>query len=267
MAPQRDLTTEEAKFRNLPGSDTFKNTHVWYRDSLHRDWAVVFLLRESLKAFVDTILISSHRDMKTEFAALEKFFALRSANAALPMPPMPKTDQRLMSLNYEHLKIACGFEMVLKALLLRRDYILHKVENDGPYTHLAQKQKTQPVLKDELLAVDTFRFDGKTNYLPGLTKQSLGFESLLKRRGYKTALGLDADVLDIINEYRELRNQIHLPGDIIETPKLHAYPNGGKTFILEFINTVIVEHSNQLVQKHAFNWPLLAYFGNGDVSL
>jgi hypothetical protein len=258
MAPQSDLTTEEAKSRNLPGSDTFKNTHIWYHDSLHRDWGVVFLLRESLKAFVDTILISHHQEMKTEDVALQEFVTSGRFNTTQPLPPAPKTHKYFESLNYEHLKIACGFEMALKAMLLQHDYVLHKVEDIGAYKVLSQKQKKQPILKTEILAINNFRFNGHINYLPGISKQSLGFASLLEQGHYRTALGLNDEVLDIINEFRDLRNQIHLPGDILDTPKLRSHPKGKRNFILEFINTVIIENSNQLVQKHEFNWRLLA---------
>lgn len=118
---------------------------------------------------------------------------------------------------------------------------------------MAKEQETRPISKTELFAIRSYHFDGKKNYLPGLKEASLRFSKLTDEPDYRKSLSLPDDQLDIIRDYRLLRNQIHLPGDIIESPSIQAYPGPIVDFIVNFINAEIVAFSNTLIARHKLN--------------
>jgi hypothetical protein len=71
--------------------------------------------------------------------------------------------------------------------------------------------------------------------------------------------------LDIVGDYRNLRNQIHLPGDPVEAPHINKYMGDSLMRILvQFINEEIVEYNNKLIDKWELNTasklPPLTYF-------
>lgn len=255
-----DLSTEEAKNRQLPGSDTFRHAHILYLDDFHRDWSVIALNREAYKAFSDTILIQNRAELMVEHEDVKEYIKQGGFNSDLPLPWSEAGMRRMEYRNYENLKIASGFELHLKTKLISQDYVVHCIDgNDSKYQSLAKEQKKRPIKKAELFSIDNFRFNGDENYLPGLTSKSIGFEQLTNRDGYSNVIGLPVETMEIIKDYRELRNQIHLPVGTIETPGLQNLR--GKDIlevILDFVNVNIVDWSNSLIVNHKFTFPLLA---------
>jgi hypothetical protein len=67
---------------------------------------------------------------------------------------------------------------------------------------------------------------------------------------YRRALELPDEVLNVIDDYRALRNQIHLPGDIVEAPHIQALEVPIAEFLVGFVNVELVAWSNQLVERH-----------------
>ncbi|MBI2910396.1 MAG: hypothetical protein HYX92_22350 [Chloroflexi bacterium] len=257
-----DLSTEDAKSRRLPGSDVFRYSHVFYLNEFHRDWGVVALNREAYKAFSDTILVRHRAELKVQQHAVREWVRQRDFGSNLPFPESSAWFSQLEYMNYEYLKVACGFELHLKARLLSRDYLIHSVNNaDGRYRTLARAQRERPVKTAELFSIDGFRFNGKENYLPGLKPTSVQFSSLTDKDDYIVALGLPAETVAVIRDYRNLRNQIHLPGDVIETPGLNKFQhNPISEFLIDFINSEIVSWSNQIIVDRKFTYPLLRNF-------
>jgi len=242
------LTMEEAKRQNLPGSDTFRFSHILYHDERNRDASVVDLNTEALKAFSDTLLISQRNELAFEAAAMEAYLKRGGLLSGDPCPPIGAATQRYMHyFNYENFKIASGFELHLKARLIARDFVIHEIHRKEPYKSLAKKQLDQPITKQELFEIQSYLFNGRQNYLPGLTDFSLKFSWLTEKDAYNCELDLPFDKIDIIDEYRRLRNEIHLPGDVIDTPNIreHSAPD----FITEFVNSEIVDWSNRLIEK------------------
>ena len=256
------LSTEEAKSKQLPGSDVFRHSHLFYLSDSHRDWGAVALNREAYKAFSDTILVRHAAELKVEREAAKEWLKQGGFSSNLPLPWSAAGLSQLEYMNYEYLKLGCGFELHLKARLLSRDYLVHDVDDtDGRYGTLARAQKQRPVEKAELLDIDGFRFNGRENYLPGLKPTSIKFSLLTDKNEYITALGLPVETIAVIRDYRNLRNQIHLPGDVIETPglqKLQGKPIS--EFLLDFVNREIVSWSNQIIVNRKFTFPLLADF-------
>ncbi len=248
------LTEEEARKQNLPGSDCFIRTQLAYKNEINRDALIVHLNREAYKAFIDTVIIGQFPLFKRE-----------NDNMDLKAPfgrPIPTIMRRLEYVDLDNFKIAAAFELHLKACLLARDIVIHLINNKvpsfnaAPFKALRQKQNQEPVTKQELLAIEGFYYDPEHNHniLRGLTSQSLDFEKMLNEPRYRSMLGKSEDFLDIVEDYRSLRNQIHLPGDIVEAPHLAQYTGYSLIEVLErFINEEIVVYNNSLIAKWNLN--------------
>lgn len=252
---EHHITTEEAKSRQIPGSDVYRYSHLLYHAPLNRDHGVVRLNLEAMKAFSDTVAISERSKLAEEQAAVKEWLAKGGFQANLPYPWGVASAASMEYSNYEHLKIACGLELHLKARLLARNYILHEVDQKSPgYGSIATEQKKRPILKSELFAIQSYRFDGQQNYLPGIRDSSIKFSWLTDNANYRKALGLSDQQLNIIRDYRVLRNQVHFPGDIVDAESIRSYPEPIANFLTKFINTEIVDWSNALIEQYQMNF-------------
>ncbi len=255
------ITTEEARQQSLSGFDVFKYTHLLYHDDLNRDHGVVKLNVEAFKIFSDTITVSHRHAIKTEQLAAQQWTSHGGFDSGLSVPWPNAMLLSLEHANYENLKIASAFELHLKARLLARDYILHEINAKIPNCKiLADEQRDRPIKKHELITLQPYRFDGVQNYLPGLKEASVKFSLLTEKSHYRAALGLTDLQLDIIDDYRQLRNQIHFPGDFIEVPNIQAFPKPIIEFLIDFINSELVDWSNILIANHTMNRQLLVPF-------
>lgn len=245
------ITTADAKSQGLPGHDVYRYSHLVYHGDVNRDAAAVRLNLEALKAFSDTILVSQRAALAAERATVADWQGRGGMESGLPVPYAPALTASMQYINYENLKIAAGFELHLKARLLARDFIVHEIDpktkNCG---NLAKRQPERPIKKQELFAIQEYRFDGKQNYLPGLKEASLKFSLLTDEASYRAALDLTDQQLNIIRDYRRLRNQIHFPGDFVEVPSLQAHPAPIVDLIVSFINTEVIDWSNKLIADH-----------------
>ena len=253
------MTSKEAKLQLLPGHDVYKSTHSLYLNAHQRDHAVVRLNFESLKAFCDTVTVGQRHQLALERSADKVWLDAGGWNAGLELPPAHSTWAMLEYLNFEYLKIASAFEIHLKARLLSTDHVLQMIDRISPnHKVLAEEQRERPILKAELLSLSEFHFDGAKNYLPGLKGESIKFSWLTDLPKYRAALNLTNQQIDIIQDYRRLRNEIHFPGDALESPNIKAYGGPISNFLVDFINTEIIEWSNRLSAERAFTFKRLA---------
>ena len=252
------ITTEEAKKQALPGSDVYRYSHRLYQDDLHRDDGVVRLNIEANKAFSDTVILTQRHALAAERAAARQWRSQGGFEAGLPFPGGEASHAMLEYVNYEHLKIGLAFELHLKARLLARNYVLHEIETTAGYKDLAAEQKKRPILKQELFSIQPYHFDGRRNYLPGLQEASLKFSWLTDKPAYRAVLRLTAQQLDIIQDYRLLRNQVHFPGDVFNSPHIQAIAQPISEFLIAFINSELVVCSNELISKHKMDIKPLA---------
>ncbi len=253
-----DLSTADAKARNLPGHDVFRRSHLLYHDDINRNASVLYLCREALRAFSDTVMIAHRQRILAEVAEGRRYLAAGGPAAGLPPPTSPAIWAQFEWANFENLKVACGFELTLKAILIEKNFIAQEIDDRAPYKSLAIEQRQSPIERGRLMAIGGYRFDGKLNYLPGLRETSLKFFTLVQKPDYRNALALSPDDLDVIDEFRALRNQIHFPGDAIESPKLQALhlralqPNGPVSpvadFVVNFINSEVVDRVNRVAK-------------------
>jgi hypothetical protein len=244
------ISTEEAKQKKLNGSDTFHSSHIMYLDDLHRDVAAWSLNREAMKAFSESIILTQHENLQAEKEALANFF---KENTGDPFGP---TMRKLGEFkNFENFKIAAGFELHLKARLIAAGYIVHIIKDAPEYLNLKNEQIKRPIHKTELFGIKGYHFDGRQNYLPGISSNSLAFSSLTKRAQYSKALKISTQALGIIEDYRILRNKIHLPNEPVTAPNIRAFRRPIAEFIVPFVNAEIVEFSNNLIAKYKLNFP------------
>ena len=253
------ISTENAKKQALPGSDSFRYSHHLYLDDLHRDSGVVRLNIEALKAFSDSITVGQRHELSADMEAEMLWLAQGDIESGFPDPWGSTSRKRWEYINYEHLKIASAFELHLKSRLLGRNYVLHEIDAQLPeYKSLEKQQRTRPIEKGELFAVRPYHFDGKQNYLPGLREGSLKFSQLTQKPAYRAALCLADQEIDIIEDYRLLRNQIHFPGDVFETPNIRAFGRPIIEFLSAFIDVELINWSNLLIAQHKMNRPPIA---------
>ena len=253
------ISTENAKQQALPGSDGFLYSHHLYLDDLHRDSGVVRLNIEALKAFSDSITVGQRHELSADREAEMLWLAQGGIESGFPDPWGSTSRKRWEYINYEHLKIASAFELHLKSRLLGRNYVLHEIDGRLPeYKSLEKQQRTRPIEKGELFAIRPYHFDGKQNYLPGLRQGSLRFSRLTQKPAYRAALGLADQEIDIIEDYRLLRNQIHFPGDGFETPNIRAFGQPIIEFFCAFINAELIDWSNLLIAQHKMSRPPIA---------
>jgi len=249
------MRTEEARALQLPGSDVYRATHLLYHDALNRDAGVVRLNVEAMRAFSDTLMLSRRHELAGERRAAKEWLDAGGFASGAACPWGQLTHAWMEYVNYEYLKIASAFELHLKARLLFRDFVVHEVDrNDSLYSSLAAEQKGRPVRKEEIIAVSNYVFDGKWNYLPGLKDATIKFSLVTKKPDYRAALSLPDATIDVVDDFRVLRNQIHLPGDIVEAPHLAALSQPAADFIADFINSEVVPWSNALIAQHGLNW-------------
>jgi hypothetical protein len=199
--------------------------------------------------------------LAAEQVAVKQWLIQGGFDAGLPFPWGEATRASMEYVNYEHMKIASAFELHLKARLLARNFVLHVIDKKtAGYKVLAAEQLDRPILKQELFSIQPYHFDGRQNYLPGLKEASLKFSWLTDKPAYRNFLGLSAEQLDIIRDYRLLRNQVHFPGDILESPNIQAFPKPIIEFLTLFINSELVVWSNELISKYKMNYkPLLPF--------
>lgn len=246
------ITSEEAERLKPPNYNSYKYSHLLYHDELHRNYGVYCLNQQALMALSDTVVISQSHIIGREDAEIYKWFELGGNNSGTPYPSKRSDEslKRLIFSNYENLKIASAFELHLKSRLLSDNYIIHEISEGTDYKVLAKKQRKEPVKKSELIEIQSYHFDGTKNYLPGLKDSSINFSWITDKPAYRAVLGLTDQQLNIIKDFRILRNQIHFPGDPVESPHIQTYPRPIIEFLLQFGNSEIVDWQNKLITKY-----------------
>ncbi len=124
---------------------------------------------------------------------------------------------------------------------------------------MKNEQFKRPITKDEFFTFGEFKYDTikQINILQGITDQSLSFNTICNEPNYLEVLNVSNDIIGIVEDYRNLRNQIHLPGDICETPNITRIGVNAIEKLIDFINERVVENSNRLIQQYEFNFHYL----------
>jgi len=78
------IPTAEAKKQALPGLDVYRYSHLLYHDDLNRDFGVVCLNVEAMKAFSDTVTITQRKSIAEDQTAIDRWHAPGGFQANLP---------------------------------------------------------------------------------------------------------------------------------------------------------------------------------------
>lgn len=240
-----DITQKEAYSRGLPGSDVFVYRHLIYKDELHRDFGTAYLNVEAYRSFLDTIWISKYPQIVEEIdTAIKNNFLTHT----------PLLWEKIQLQNLENFKIAAGFELAFKAILLRKNCIINLIKKITNFEDLSKQQWIRPILREEYFAIDDYRYDSQKceNKLIGLQEGSIKFSTILDKNNYNYIILLDLpeDIMSIANDYRNLRNEIHFPG-IGGGLELNFTKDNTLIYkIKDFINKYIVEVNNTIVSQH-----------------
>jgi hypothetical protein len=250
------ITETEARQQNLPGSDVFTNRQAAYKNDIDRDDFVVSINNEAYKMFLLSTLIGHYPTLRSD--ALKMETAIENGTAHLAIQEMSQINKdRLENMNLEFFYIATGFELSFKACLLQNNYVIHNFEEKDNFKDLYKKQKKEPVHKSELLEAGGYFYNQikKHIFLKGITAKSLDFKLICTKPTYTSTLGVTDDILNIAEDYRNRRNQIHLPGGaLVEAPNLKRIGKKVMPAMIEFINSNIVDNTNKLRKKHGFGF-------------
>lgn len=245
------ITEAEAREKKLPGFDTFRGTHLAYKDDLNRDAFVVSLYYEAYKIFLSSARIKLFPSLKQYSQKVEEDFNNGLIIDSSNYPGSQILSHVMEYVNLENFYIATGFELFCKSKLLEKDLLVNVLEDSSQFKDLRSIQKKRPIHKSELFKISGYYYDNhlRINVLKGITDKSLDFSLIVREKNYFESLDLSKDILDIITEFRVLRNQIHLPGDYSDSPNLQRIGKNLVPIIAEFIDKMIVERTNYLVDK------------------
>lgn len=244
------ITQSEAKRQNLSGHDVFKRTQLCYHDDLNRDHFVLTLNKEALKIFSLSVMLGQHAELKKEAQKVKD--QLQDGTFNLATHQISNNTIKLLEyINLEFFYIATGFELYFKSWLLQNDFIVNIIDNEPQFRNLKKDQKDRPIKKAEFFSLGSFQYDTikEKNILQGISEQSLGFNTICNKSQYSNALNVSIDVLGLVDDYRNLRNQIHLPGDFCEMPTISRLGGNATEILINFINERIVKNSNIIIQQ------------------
>jgi hypothetical protein len=217
----------EARRQRLPGAEFMHQRHRMYFDEQNRVYAALELIKQAQLSIFDAYWIRN-------FAILQQASTCQDT---------------AKNRTLDDLKIGAGIELCLKATLVYRGFIVHKLrENSNTTNALSIDQKTRPISVDELLAIEGFQFNGAQCLLPALLPKSIDFQSLLKVK-YKMASSLsERDVL-LAEVFKDRRNMIHLPNDEPEDPDKLYMSNLTFDDMAEFIEKHIIRQSEVIAER------------------
>lgn len=238
----------EAIKLNLPKSNFLLAGYSLYFDDIHRSRAVFDIYHEGYKSFADSVLVKHCKELIDEVNIITQKLNNGENIITHYFPPRPYFDKLLKEWHLENLKIASGFELCLKAKILSKGFIVNVIDRkDKKYAELSKEQENRPIHIDELKNICDFIYTKDGSFLPGISKNSLKFSNITQKDKYRNILDLKKSHLDIIEEFRALRNIIHLtggPGSVFFTTARSKLGEHVAEFIVRFINNEVVPAAN-----------------------
>ncbi len=197
-------------------SDVFFADQICYINDINRHHAVCYGLLNAKKVFEKTLMFQYRFQIRQE---VESVRAALAAGKQITDSDFPRFPPYQIAILRERLVdcflIGTFFEIVAKAFLLDKGFIVHEVNRGSKDTNikrLAEQQKTTPVAITDLLQYDHFQ-DYKHNGRNGL--ESLQFKTVdyrwLYENGYERELGFGEPFCSLGRYFRVERNMIHFP--------------------------------------------------------
>lgn len=109
----------------------------------------------------------------------------------------------------DSIRIIICYENFMKSILLSKKFLVHEIDKkvDDKYHNI---QKREPVNLDEYLEKHPWIKDNSLGYhvLPGITKRTIKFSSLLKKK-YSDVMLIPDSIIEIVKNHYSKRNEIH----------------------------------------------------------
>jgi hypothetical protein len=140
---------------------------------------VAYLNREAWISFTSSSYLMHDEQRRKEGQEVLGWFAEQNG----PFPQTPHQQRLLHYINLENLLVGSGVELAVKARLLDRGFVAHRLSTNGASARLAKEQKQRPIRIAEVLELRGFRYFAEGMYginrVAGLSGTSLSFSTLL----------------------------------------------------------------------------------------
>lgn len=230
------IPMEEARRQRMPGAEFVHQGHRMYFSELHRACAALELIDQAWLSIFDAYWIRN-------FQALQGALLFQATSA-----DRMALYNRIQHQTLDDLKIGAGIELCLKANLVFKGFIVHKLKREDETTKtLSAAQQNRPISVAELICIEGYRYNGKLCLLPALLPKSIEFSTLLKAK-YKAETTLsDRDVL-LVEIFKDRRNMIHLPNDEPDNPEKLYMSDLAVDDLTTFVETHLVNRSEAILE-------------------
>lgn len=226
------IPMEEARHQRMQGAEFVHHGHRMYFNELHRACAALELIDQAWLSIFDAYWIRN-------FQALQGALLFQATSA-----DRMALYNRIQHQALDDLKIGAGIELCLKANLVFKGFIVHKLKREDETTKtLSAAQQNRPISVSELICIEGYQFNSKLCLSPALSSKSIDFSTLLKAK-YKAETTLsDRDAL-LVEIFKNRRNMIHLPNDEPDNPEMSDLAVDDLT---AFIETHLVNRSEAIL--------------------
>lgn len=252
----------------MMASDVFFADQICYLNDINRSHAVCFGLLNAKRLFERTFRFQYRSQLQQE---AKNVGAALAAGKHITDADFPDPHYQLIGLQERLIDcflIGTFFEIVAKAFLLDKGFVVHKLKGSSNNTNirrLAQQQRTTPVKIADLLQHDQFQ-DYRVNGRNGLA--SLEFMTVdygwLYTNDYERKLRFDQAFCSLARYYRIERNMIHFPlagasENQMDNPE-SANVNGldHTAVIVDFLQKSLVPLFEKLRKQYNFNFSSLS---------
>lgn len=178
------------------------NPHALYYDSSVNADVFVNMWYSSYKLFKSTYLFQN-KDL------LEALTNRKNNGEDIPIESLQGFIENDL---LDNIKVSTCFENILKATLITREYLVHKISTEV-YPILSEEQKRRPIHIDEVQkrikkGIQTDDCQIKTKIV-GLSKETIQYSWVLKGTGYKEVFKNLQKLFPILIERNDQRNRLH----------------------------------------------------------
>jgi len=175
------------------------DTHNWYVNIEDKGRTVLNLVRVGADVFGRARLIQEF----SEFS-LACSLANSGKDEEYKARLLPFLDEYLI----DSIRVCIFFENYMKAALIERRYIAHRIGEGLP--DLRKEQKRRPISFNELTAVEPFTDVGGMNVIHnGLEQFAIGAETLFGKQAYREAVDVPPHFFPHLRSLTKDRNRLH----------------------------------------------------------
>ena len=215
-----------------------------YKNHRLREISYWRLLEVGLKYLKKAYVIKNFIELKEQWS---KFKALGNSEYGIDIIDIKFLEEHLI----DHIKIMICFENFLKGLLIKKGYIVHKLNKsvDNKFNILVSNLK-QPLRIGEYKRVEREFYDpvSKNKTLRALKSQTLALGTLLSKQQYLDIFKIPNDIITVIDDFKRERNTLHLR-QFSASGISDKYVSSLEKLI-NFVNNRLIRDHNNLVRKY-----------------